>query len=728
MDDTHLDKNIILRQTGNIFAGMVSGLLTIFFSTAYTAIIFKGPLLSYFAIGLICTIMGTCLVNLVILRFSQFNNPIVRADPTSGVILAIIFSHISIYGLDSNALLPTLLAALGITSIMTGLMMYLIGFFRAGNFFRFLPHPVYGGLIAGIGFVLAKTSLSIISNTAFKLSDIFQVTLMMPYILSISFVLLLIVTTKKINHPLATPILILVYSITINFFLWIHGISHVKAVQSDWFFAAYSHLFIIPQSLNLSVFGHINWEAILHQMIYLFSFSCLMTLMLLSNMGILEAIEKKEIDLDDELKITGAGNFINGLFCLAPANLSVTATRLNTELGGINRLSGTIAVITTLSIFFFYPAIFSYLPKSVVSGLLLYIAYKLLYESLIENFNKLSHIDYLIVFCIMLIIGYWGFLPGLMIGIITTCIIFIFRYAQTNYIHFSTSSTNYHSNVIRPLEHQKLLEKQGKAIQIYKLQGFLFFGSAKKLIDQVNQFIEEDSKQELRFLIFDFQLIPNFDSTAAYSFLRLQYLINKTKIQIIFTDCSIKLIESFKRHKIFDETSSILFFDNLDAGLEWCEDKLLEIIPKAKSLISIEDMLSELLPEKDHQKIFVRYLEKMDIPKNHNLLKQGDFGDDLYFVASGKVSIWLETKDSKIRLSKCGHGTIIGEIGFYLHEKRTSTVRTDTDTVVYKFTIDSMKKLEASNPDVALVFHKNMIRVLGTRLIRTDRFIQILSQ
>jgi len=727
MDEISSGKNIFQRSISDILAGIISGLLMIIISTAYTALVFKGPLLVYFAIGISYIVVGGCLINLLTSSLSKFKYAIARPEPASGIILAIIFSHV-ISNTPENSVLPTLLITMAVTSLTVGLIMYFIGFFRAGNFFRFLPYPVLGGLISGIGFVMAKTSLSMMSDTAFNFSHIFQFYLILPYILGILFAFLLIIATKKISHPLVTPFLVLAYSALINFFLWLNHINHSEAVQSGWVFSTYSHLSIIPESLHLSMFNYINWEAILEQMTYLFGFAGVIILILLSNISALEVIEKEKIDLDNELKITGAGNFISGLFFQGPANLSFTGTLLNKELGGANRLSGIVATAVCLGILFLYPNIFSYLPKAVIGGLLLYISLKLLIEWIYVGYQKLTHIDYLIVFSIMLIIGYWGFFPGLVIGIITTCMIFILRYAKINTIHFSTSGADYHSNVIRPLEHQKLLESQGKAIQIYKLQGFLFFGSAKKLVDEISYFITQDIDHIIQFLLFDFEFIQGADSTAAYHFMRLQNLTDNPKIQIIFTGCNNILTESFRRHKIFDKTSHIIFFKTLDEGLEWCENKLLEIIPKVNFSVSIHNILKELLPDKNHQKIFAQYLEKIEVPKNHYLFRQGDTGDDLYFVSSGKISIWLENKNSEIRLSKCGPGTIVGEIGFYLHKQRTSTVHTDTNAIVYKFTLASMQQLEISHPEVALAFHKNMIQVLGTRLIQTDRFLQVLSQ
>ena len=136
------------------------------------------------------------------------------------------------------------------------------------------------------------------------------------------------------------------------------------------------------------------------------------------------------------------------------------------------------------------------------------------------------------------------------------------------------------------------------------------------------------------------------------------------------------------------ENSSILLFPDLDQGLEWCEQQLLKSMPPelTPSASSIGNTLSHLIPNKSEQQLFIQYLEKTTIKAGQYLFKQGERSDSFYFIDSGEVSVLLEGKNNGLRLSKSGPGTIIGEIGFYLHIERTASVHAETDCIIYKLT------------------------------------------
>ena len=102
--------------------------------------------------------------------------------------------------------------------------------------------------------------------------------------------------------------------------------------------------------------------------------------------------------------------------------------------------------------------------------------------------------------------------------------------------------------------------------------------------------------------------------------------------------------------------------------------------------------------------------------------------DCLYFIESGEVSVFLEGDHAALRLSKSGAGTIVGEMGFYLHIKRSATVRAETPCVLYKLTEKSMADLEAAHPEIALVFHKGIVRVLAMRVFQTNYELEVVSQ
>src|SRR5207249_2766836 len=130
-----------------------------------------------------------------------------------------------------------------------------------------------------------------------------------------------------------------------------------------------------------------------------------------------------------------------------PANLSISGTILNKDAGATHRISGIVASAVVLFVLFIFPEIVSYLPKPIIGGLLFFISFTLLIEWLYIGWKKLPFIDYFIVVGILIAVAVWGFLTGVVVGIIITCIVFIIRYARIDAIKFATTAENYHSNV-----------------------------------------------------------------------------------------------------------------------------------------------------------------------------------------------------------------------------------------------------------------------------------------
>jgi len=250
------------------------------------------------------------------------------------------------------------------------------------------------------------------------------------------------------------------------------------------------------------------------------------------------------------------------------------------------------------------------------------------------------------------------------------------------------------------------------------------------LLDKISALLASDKEHEARFLIFDFLLVNGIDSSASFSFIRLQQLLSASRLQLIFTGCSESLLVQLKQQEVIDASSSIIVLPDLDQGLEWCESRLLADMPDEMKpkVLSISSMLGQLIAEKSDQEIFVKYLERKEIAAEEHLFKQGDWLGCLYFIVSGEVSVFLESDHLALRLSKSGAGTIVGEIGFYLHRKRSATVRAETDCVVYRLTEEAMAEIEKLYPTIALSFHRSIVRVLALRVIQTNYELQVVSQ
>jgi SulP family sulfate permease len=79
------------------------------------------------------------------------------------------------------------------------------------------------------------------------------------------------------------------------------------------------------------------------------------------------------------------------------------------------------------------------------------------------------------------------------------------------------SGVDFRSRVNRSLEQRAILEAHGQQLYILELQGFIFFGTANSLYEQVKKRVLEQSQPHARFVVLDFSRVTGLDSTGLLS-------------------------------------------------------------------------------------------------------------------------------------------------------------------------------------------------------------------
>jgi SulP family sulfate permease len=121
------------------------------------------------------------------------------------------------------------------------------------------------------------------------------------------------------------------------------------------------------------------------------------------------------------------------------------------------------------------------------------------------------------------------------------------------------------------------------------------------------------------------------------------------------------------------------------------------------------------------------YLEKLEFQEYHIVINRGDAPDCMYFVDAGQLTTRLESSKGKfIRLMTQGGGTMVGEMGLFLHQSRTATVVVDKPSVLYRLTVDSYNKMMREDPDLAFHLHQWIGRVLSVRLAENNHTLEAL--
>ena len=250
----------------------------------------------------------------------------------------------------------------------------------------------------------------------------------------------------------------------------------------------------------------------------------------------IEVAVHREANLERELNVTGFANILAGALGGYAGCISISRTVLNFSNGGRGRLSGLTVAAISLLMLAVAPELLGYMPKFVLGGLLIYLGADQLHKWIIELRKRLTRTEYVSLLAIIVIIVQWGFVPGILIGIIIGCATFALSAARIEAIKFSFDGSEYRSSLDRSRDDQEVLLAHGGKIQGLNLQSYLFFGSANRLYQHVKALLQE--QPECRYLLFDFKLVTGIDSSAAYSFAQIKRSAHDLGVHLVLVHLS----------------------------------------------------------------------------------------------------------------------------------------------------------------------------------------------
>jgi len=112
-----------------------------------------------------------------------------------------------------------------------------------------------------------------------------------------------------------------------------------------------------------------------------------------------------------------------------------------------------------------------------------------------------------------------------------------------------------------------------------------------------------------------------------------------------------------------------------------------------------------------------KQLRQVDFPRGHTLFVEGQPGDRLYIVVSGKVKIGRRSPDGRENLlTIMGPWDVFGELSILDPGPRTSTAITITDLCAVSIDREALRGSMVERPEIS----ERLLRVLARRLRRTN--------
>ncbi|MEM6836914.1 MAG: SulP family inorganic anion transporter [Cyanobacteria bacterium P01_C01_bin.120] len=709
----------------NITAGLITGLLTLTYSMSYAALIFSGDLSSYLDVGIGSALIGTVFLGLIVALGSSLPFTIAGPDGNAAAILALIATTVAAQirvTASNEAIAVTIWFAILSSTLLTGGFLWLMGRLRLGRFVRFIPYPVVGGFLAGVGLLLAQGAFKVmtdVSPTLQNLPTFFVSERLLLWLPGLILAIILKWTLGQFRHSLTLPAVLLGSTVILHVAIRLMGLTREAAIAQGWLLAPFRNTNPTQLWQTLS-WQDVQWSALMTQTGSLLTLFAVVAITILLCATSLEMATNQDMDFDRELQVAGIANVLTGGLGGMVGHLSVSRSLLNRQAGATHRLSGIVAALFCGSVAIWGTEILAFLPKAILGGLLLYLGAGLLIEWIYDAYFRLSRVDYGLVLAILLIGARFGFLAGVGVGLLVACLLFVITYSSLQVIRNRLSGLTYPSRQNRTFHEQRILRHEGKNIQIFVVQGYLFFGTAYSLLSDIRDYLAELEVETEQYLLLDFRLVSGLDSSALNSFIKMKHLAEQVNAYLLFTGLSPKIEATLRGRQgaIAPADSVCQVFANLDQAIDWCEAKIIEQRTfRRKRFIPFAMQLEEFFTDPEQVRPFMQYLEKIKLPAGEILFRQGEIAEALYFIESGQVSTFLELGPGRVKhLQTSSSGTIVGEIGLYGQTRHAGSGVADKPTSVYRLSRRSLDQMQQERSDIAAAFHQTVAKLLAEQL------------
>ena len=128
--------------------------------------------------------------------------------------------------------------------------------------------------------------------------------------------------------------------------------------------------------------------------------------------------------------------------------------------------------------------------------------------------------------------------------------------------------------------------------------------------------------------------------------------------------------------------------------------------------------------DETHLLFLAENCEMVDLARGERLFNQGDPGDALYIIASGKANVLITAGGQEHIIKECGVNEFIGELALLSHEPRSASVEATTELAVLKLKRDVFVELLKSNGDIG----HQILQIITQRQVDNNRKMKSLIQ
>lgn len=700
---------------------IVVAVLKISFTISFVSLIYAGAFAQHLNQGLALALCGAAIMPVVAALLSSKRGIVCGPQDIPALLISgvVVSWAANLPTTTSDSLFPTIAALCALSTVVTGLVLYGVGTFKLGFLARFIPYSVIGGFLASTGVLLALGALSMMARTPISIwtfSELMNEASLRYIAPWIVFSLFATWAMRKFGG-LALPILLFSAACVFFLALWLTGTSLETASSNGLMLGPFPSGDMLS-GFSTSFFTAIDWTLILGAIPTLISIAALATLGLLLNVSALEVEQGDEFNFEQELKAGGLANLTAGFFGGLTGYHFLSSSIFAHKMGLRHVTVGLSISAAALLILWFGVELIAFFPIGLLASIIAVLGFDLMVEWLWAQPRRLDKKDTFIIVSIVLTAVTVGFLTSLALGFGLAIFFFILSYSRISVVRFKTSGGLRRSHIERSAEDQAELSEAGKNWEIFELSGYLFFGSANFLFEQLKDEFTRDVPPKT--VVFNFDRVSGVDTSTLFAFQRIQKLCERLGVSMIFSGLKHAVRSELNGSPLLEE---IEIFDTLDDALVRIEEDVLatrstdENKQPERGLI---ESLAKAYPNVD----FDLFTSTIDLNAGDILITEGDTSKDLFQLNMGELVAEQENDiGTTIVLARFQKGALLGEIAAFAGVARTATVRATMPTKVTAIRTDDFPKTRDGFA-IASEVNKHVASSLAHRFIRMKSLYQ----
>jgi glutaminase len=289
-------------------------------------------------------------------------------------------------------------------------------------------------------------------------------------------------------------------------------------------------------------------------------------------------------------------------------------------------------------------------------------------------------------------------------------------------VRLRLNGAQFNSNRMRTPAENAQLREHGCRIQVFQLQGNLVFATAEYVVRVLTEC------KEMECLILDFRYVVSINEPAADLFHEILCRLHAAGCVLLFTGLDHNSsLRRIIRARLGDRSDELFrTFDELDAALQWSEDRLLARVLPDSLDATVASSRYELLNGLDADEVAVvqKFFERRNYAAGESIIKAGEPADELYLLTHGVVSVFLPLEgDRRMRLATFSPGMAFGEMAMIDRAPRSATIVADTDVACDLLNAGKLAALGVTHPTIKIRILENLNLDLCRKLRKSNREI-----